>query len=111
MAFRSMQYESIEILLGNLTEADEPFESQQLSFSDANPSFPYNSFFFFQMQKRPGGLILRAVSGLIIPYQELPGNYNAPRMPLKTKLIIPYQELPGNYNFASAPPCWALIIP
>ena len=32
MAFRSMQYESIEILLGNLTEADEPFESQQLSF-------------------------------------------------------------------------------
>ena len=26
------QYEAIEILLGNLTEADEPFESQQLSF-------------------------------------------------------------------------------
>ncbi len=26
------QYEAIEILLGKLTEADEPFESQQLSF-------------------------------------------------------------------------------
>ena len=26
------QYEAIEILLGNLTEADEPFESHQLSF-------------------------------------------------------------------------------
>ncbi len=34
----------------------------------------------------------------IIPYQELPGNYNK-SLGFQTPLgIIPYQELPGNYN-------------
>ena len=34
----------------------------------------------------------------IIPYQELPGNYNDMELPVLMALIIPYQELPGNYN-------------
>ena len=34
----------------------------------------------------------------IIPYQELPGNYNLNFLVYETNLIIPYQELPGNYN-------------
>ena len=34
----------------------------------------------------------------IIPYQELPGNYNTIQTTKANVLIIPYQELPGNYN-------------
>ena len=34
----------------------------------------------------------------IIPYQELPGNYNFSPAWGFVALIIPYQELPGNYN-------------
>ena len=34
----------------------------------------------------------------IIPYQELPGNYNMVQQFKQFKAIIPYQELPGNYN-------------
>ena len=35
---------------------------------------------------------------LIIPYQELLGNYNSVGLQMKTVIIIPYQELLGNYN-------------
>ena len=34
----------------------------------------------------------------IIPYQELPGNYNHSPHQDSAARIIPYQELPGNYN-------------
>ena len=34
----------------------------------------------------------------IIPYQELPGNYNPDEQYMNVDRIIPYQELPGNYN-------------
>ena len=34
----------------------------------------------------------------IIPYQELPGNYNIHFDRSSDNTIIPYQELPGNYN-------------
>ena len=47
----------------------------------------------------------------IIPYQELPGNYNLPFQRLGTLCIIPYQELPGNYNFQSTRPEQTAIIP
>ena len=35
---------------------------------------------------------------LIIPYQELLGNYNLSQNKLAPRIIIPYQELLGNYN-------------
>ena len=35
----------------------------------------------------------------IIPYQELPGNYNTADFESLPAFIIPYQELPGNYNY------------
>ena len=38
---------------------------------------------------------------VIIPYQELPGNYNARSIVSCWIPIIPYQELPGNYNLSS----------
>ena len=34
----------------------------------------------------------------IIPYQELLGNYNQLCLLQRTHIIIPYQELLGNYN-------------
>ena len=37
---------------------------------------------------------------IIIPYQELPGNYNNRELDGKPPMIIPYQKLPGNYNFS-----------
>ena len=37
----------------------------------------------------------------IIPYQELPGNYNGLTINIPCYKIIPYQELPGNYNLAA----------
>ena len=39
-------------------------------------------------------------ASLIIPYQELPGNYNQKSYNTHVFTIIPYQELPGNYNRA-----------
>ena len=39
----------------------------------------------------------------IIPYQELPGNYNWPASSRACSPIIPYQELPGNYNAVRHP--------
>ena len=38
------------------------------------------------------------VSGSIIPYQELLGNYDFPRRAVFVGIIIPYQELLGNYD-------------
>ena len=35
---------------------------------------------------------------MIIPYQELLGNYNKQLADLAKSKIIPYQELLGNYN-------------
>ena len=47
------QYESIDILLGRLTEADEPFQSEQLSFFETNTSEILASvLFFFAKQNR-----------------------------------------------------------
>ena len=40
----------------------------------------------------------------IIPYQELPGNYNLDLSSSFEQQIIPYQELPGNYNTALPAP-------
>ena len=39
----------------------------------------------------------------IIPYQELPGNYNLSSSAAWGESIIPYQELPGNYNTRRPP--------
>ena len=44
---------------------------------------------------------MEALQG-IIPYQELPGNYNAYFYKQVFFEIIPYQELPGNYNKMSS---------
>ena len=38
--------------------------------------------------------------GKIIPYQELLGNYDSSASALIARLIIPYQELLGNYDVA-----------
>ena len=38
------------------------------------------------------------VGQIIIPYQELSGNYNLVVDGLADEAIIPYQELSGNYN-------------
>ena len=43
-------------------------------------------------------ICLDAVSGFIIPYQELLGNYDCVQSPVWARLIIPYQELLGNYD-------------
>ena len=52
-------------------------------------------------QELPGNYNLYSTtetSGFIIPYQELPGNYNLDVGQCARFAIIPYQELPGNYN-------------
>ena len=36
---------------------------------------------------------------LIIPYQELLGNYDGGCVAVQRTIIIPYQELLGNYDF------------
>ena len=36
---------------------------------------------------------------VIIPYQELLGNYNIDTVNKNNEIIIPYQELLGNYNY------------
>ena len=38
---------------------------------------------------------------MVLPYQELLGNYNLGEMPVYTDEVLPYQELLGNYNCAS----------
>ena len=47
----------------------------------------------------------------IIPYQELPGNYNRCDTAVNNGMIIPYQELPENYNMDRSAPLPAAIIP
>ena len=47
----------------------------------------------------------------IIPYQELPGNYNTADFESLPAFIIPYQELPGNYNFSPEREFMGAIIP
>ena len=57
--------------------------------------------FIIPYQELPGNYncMVRAKTWLsIIPYQELPGNYNRPDLSASSVRIIPYQELPGNYN-------------
>ena len=39
-----------------------------------------------------------ALSKIIIPYQELLGNYDMPSEEFEKFWIIPYQELLGNYD-------------
>ena len=51
------------------------------------------------------------MTGLIIPYQELPGNYNVLSLKANILFIIPYQELPGNYNEALQQAAQHVIIP
>ncbi len=47
----------------------------------------------------------------IIPYQELPGNYNFGDLFNYITSIIPYQELPGNYNAIHNDALFLTIIP
>ena len=49
--------------------------------------------------------------GLIIPYQELSGNYNTANRATSGVLIIPYQELSGNYNMTEESFLRTRIIP
>ena len=51
------------------------------------------------------------MSLLIIPYQELLGNYDFIPLFLMRKLIIPYQELLGNYDASTFICTVARIIP
>ena len=44
---------------------------------------------------------MRFLHSLIIPYQELLGNYDADGTSLDGLDIIPYQELLGNYDLPS----------
>ena len=65
-------------------------------------------------QELPGNynlLGLNAFLALIIPYQELPGNYNKSARTSAAIIIIPYQELPGNYNDMNGDQIAVLIIP
>ena len=39
---------------------------------------------------------------MIIPYQELLGNYDPGRVLVQRAVIIPYQELLGNYDYKIA---------
>ena len=41
---------------------------------------------------------MRFLHSLIIPYQELLGNYDLQKMVQDFKTILPYQELLGNYD-------------
>ena len=41
---------------------------------------------------------MRFLHSLIIPYQELLGNYDVEMMAETPRQIIPYQELLGNYD-------------
>ena len=52
-----------------------------------------------------------AAARLIIPYQELLGNYNSAACGLLAARIIPYQELLGNYNYLPSVLLGNLIIP
>ena len=59
--------------------------------------------FIIPYQELPGNYNNRRIRrscDAIIPYQELPGNYNIRPRWCEKIAIIPYQELPGNYNFA-----------
>ena len=74
------------------------------------PPVPY----IIPYQELPGNYNERrdALLGLsIIPYQELPGNYNASITTTAVDMIIPYQELPGNYNGFRLSPKGRPIIP
>ena len=48
---------------------------------------------------------------LIIPYQEINGNYNKRWKRNSTTPIIPYQEINGNYNVSNFKAAAVLIIP
>ena len=50
-------------------------------------------------------------TSLIIPYQELLGNYDAGRQRRAAAAIIPYQELLGNYDCPGQRPSAYSIIP
>lgn len=79
MVITEKQYEAIDILLGKLTEADDKFQCEQLSIFE---------------RKVAQGIALSDFSGsLIIPYQELPGNYNMPFPLRKRSGIIPCKDL------------------
>ena len=74
-------------------------------------NFNASSFRFFE-RKVAQGIALSDFSGsLIIPYQELPGNYNAFLILERILVIIPYQELPGNYNILRGRYASGSIIP
>lgn len=74
-------------------------------------NFNASSFRFFE-RKVAQGIALSDFSGsLIIPYQELPGNYNRCDTAVNNGMIIPYQELPENYNMDRSAPLPAAIIP
>ena len=48
---------------------------------------------------------------VIIPYQELLGNYDASTATCGFSTIIPYQELLGNYDVIGSVLCVLIIIP
>ncbi len=49
--------------------------------------------------------------GIIIPYQELLGNYDAEEIDDVIEFIIPYQELLGNYDTSAVQLLRIAIIP
>ena len=51
---------------------------------------------------------MRFLHSLIIPYQELLGNYDKGSVLLSRYQIIPYQELLGNYDSEAVPNAKAL---
>ena len=82
--------------------------AQGIALSDFSGSLLYHTK-NYQGTTTHGAELLHTLS--IIPYQELPGNYNRHRQLHGGHHIIPYQELPGNYNFSSQHPSKSFIIP
>ena len=69
--------------------------AQGIALSDFSGSLLYHTKNY---QGTTTSASVTRTSCVIIPYQELPGNYNAYKAEMKMDGIIPYQELPGNYN-------------
>ena len=70
--------------------------AQGIALSDFSGSLLYHTK-NYQGTTTKGNALVTVVP--IIPYQELPGNYNAILALSGAMAIIPYQELPGNYNW------------
>ena len=78
--------------------------------SRKKPLLYVNSWVFSKTKSASDRNPMRFLHSLIIPYQELLGNYDPGNKRLTEALIIPYQELLGNYDWCrTVPACWRII--